>query len=193
MPAEYVQRANEQFDIQTQVLYGTTENSPYVTGCYLNDPWEKQAYTIGRPGDHMECKIVNEKGDIVPLGEPGELCTRGYQVFMGYLGDDEKTREAIDASRWYYTGDTASMDEEGYIKIVGRSKDMINRGGENVYPSEIEAVLLQHDNVLDAQVVGAPDSRLGEVVAVYLKLKKDEGEISLQELKDHCNSQLSAF
>merc|ERR1712226_1703805 len=148
MPAEYVECANKQFNIQTQVLYGTTENSPYVTGCYLNDPWEKQAHTIGRPGEHMECKIVNDQNETVAVGEVGELCARGYQVFMGYLGDDEKTREAIDASRWYHTGDTAKMDDEGYVTIVGRSKDMINRGGENVYPSEIESVLLQHENVL---------------------------------------------
>lgn len=196
-PPELVKKAMEDFGITMIVAYGTTENSPLVTAMYVDDTFEHKTETVGRPTDHSEVKIVDRQGRTVPIGSAGELCTRGYMVFRGYLNDPEKTSEAIDQGRWYHTGDLAEMDEEGYIKIVGRIKDMIIRGGENVYPSEIEDVILGHEDILDVQVVGAPDYRLGEVVAAYLRIndsaKGKSDEEVVESVKALCQEKLAKF
>lgn len=196
MPKEIFELSNQLFDIQTQNFYGSTENSTVMTGCYLDDPIEKQLNTVGRAFDHIELKVVDSQGETVPIGHPGELCTRGWPLMKGYLKDPERTAQAIDENRWYHTGDLAEMDEEGYIKIVGRIKDMLIRGGENVYPIEIESCLLQHEYILDAQVVAAKDSRLIEVPAVYIRLQPnvsvDEEQV-LADLKQHCAQSLAKF
>lgn len=170
LPPELIKKADSEFDIKTQIVYGSTECSPVITGCYLDDPFDKRVNTVGRALDHIELKIVNHKNQVMPIGQAGEICSRGFGTFPGYLHDPKKTAEAVEHN-WFKTGDLGIMDEEGYVKIVGRIKDMIIRGGENVYPSEIEGCLLKHELVLDAQVVGAPDFRLGEVVAVYVRLR----------------------
>ena len=166
-------------------------------GCYLDDPEEKKLETIGRAYDHLELKIAGPDGSTVPLNTPGELCTRGWALFQGYLKDPQKTSQAIDPARWYHTGDLAQMDHEGYVKIVGRIKDMIIRGGENVYPSEIEDVILGHEDILDVQVVGAPDYRLGEVVAAYLRIndsaKGKSDEEVVESVKALCQEKLAKF
>ena len=197
MPPELVKKANNDFNIHTLVAYGTTENSPLVTSCYMNDNFNHKTDSVGRAVDHCELKVVDHEGKTVPIGQAGELCTRGYMVFQGYLKDEEKTREAIDDSRWYHTGDLVEMDSEGYIKIVGRIKDMIIRGGENVYPSELENIILQHEDVLDVQVVGALDYRLGEVVAAYIRVSDSAKEKSEEEviegLKKFCADEMAKF
>lgn len=198
-PPELVEKANREFNMQTLVAYGSTENSPLVTTCYKDDTFKNATATVGRAIDHIEVKVVDREGKTVPLGQSGELCTRGHVVFQGYLNDPEKTAEVVDSAGWFHTGDLVSMDEQGYLKITGRSKDMIIRGGENVYPSEIENILLQHEDVLDAQIVGAPDYRLGEVVAAYIRVKdvvKDSqksDESVIADLKAHCSQHLAKF
>ena len=139
------------------ICYGMTETSPLSTQTGLDDPLERRVGTVGRVHPHVEIKMVDAEGRIVPPGAPGELCTRGYSVMLGYWNDPEKTAEAIDAAGWMHTGDLATMDAEGYVNIVGRLKDMVIRGGENVYPREVEEFLYRHPEVADVQVIGVPD------------------------------------
>jgi fatty-acyl-CoA synthase len=144
------------------------------------------------PLPHTEIKVIDDKGRIVPRGEPGELCTRGYCVMRGYWGDPERTAETIDDARWIRTGDTATMDENGYLRIVGRSKDMLIRGGENIYPREIEEFLYTHPKVEQAEVVGVPDLKFGEEVAAWIKLH--EGlSASEEEIREFCKGKLAHF
>ena len=133
---------------------------------------ERRVTSVGRTQPHLESKIVDEHGAVVPRGQIGELCTRGYSVMLGYWNNPDATREAIDGARWMHTGDLAVMDDEGYIKIVGRNKDMIIRGGENVYPREIEEFLFTHPAVADVQVIGVPDSKFGEEIVAWVKLHR---------------------
>jgi len=158
-----------------------------------HDPLEKRVSSVGRVHPHVEVKIVDPStGQIVELGESGELCTRGYSVMLGYWEDAERTSEAIDAARWMHTGDLATMDDEGYLKIVGRSKDMIIRGGENVYPREIEEFLYSHDAISDASVYGVPDPRYGEVVMVSVILR-DGASLSEDELREYCQGKIAHY
>jgi fatty-acyl-CoA synthase len=146
-----------------------TETSPVSAQTAPGDPLEKRVSTVGRVHPHVEVKIVDPKsGAIVPRGEPGELCTRGYSVMLSYWDDPERTAEVIDAARWMHTGDLATMDGEGYLNIVGRIKDMVIRGGENLYPREIEEFLMGHPEVADVQVVGVPDPRYGEELMAWI-------------------------
>jgi fatty-acyl-CoA synthase len=157
---------------EVTICYGMTETSPVSTQTALDDPLDKRTGTVGRVHPHVEVKVIDaESGRIVPRGMPGELCTRGYSVMLGYWNNEAGTRTAIDASRWMHTGDLATMDAEGYLNIVGRIKDMIIRGGENVYPREVEEYLYTHPAVSDAQVIGVPSEKYGEEVMAWIRLK----------------------
>ncbi|WP_199101002.1 AMP-binding protein [Dyella sp. ASV21] len=174
------------------IAYGMTETSPVSFQTTLDDPLERRVDSVGRIHPHVEVKLVDERGSIVPRGTPGELCTRGYSVMLGYWEDDARTRETIDAARWMHTGDLAVLDDDGYCTIVGRLKDMIIRGGENVYPREIEEFLYTHPKVQDVQVFGVPDARFGEQVCAWIRLR--EGcECSEAEIQSYCRHHLAYF
>lgn len=178
---------------EVQIAYGMTETSPVSTQTKIGTPLEKQVSTVGQVMPHIEVKVIDsETGLVAPIGEAGELCTRGYSVMLGYWNDKEKTSEAIDSARWMHTGDIAVMDDEGYLNIVGRIKDMIIRGGENVYPREIEEFLYTHPAIIDVQVIGIPSQKFGEEVMAWVKLK--EGSTTTeQELIDFCTGKISHF
>ena len=145
------------------IAYGMTETSPVSTHTRRDDSLERKVGTVGRVCPHLEIKIVDPvSGDTVPRGEAGEFCTRGYSVMLGYWQDEEKTREAVDTDGWMHTGDLGVMDDDGYVRITGRIKDMVIRGGENIYPREIEEFLYTHPDIEDVQVVGVPDAKYGE-------------------------------
>jgi fatty-acyl-CoA synthase len=169
-PIETMRRVvSEMHMSEVTICYGMTETSPVSTQTAAGDPLEKRVSTVGRVHPHVEVKIVDsESGAIVPRGEPGELCTRGYSVMLSYWDDSPATAEAIDAARWMHTGDLATMDEEGYVNIVGRIKDLVIRGGENLYPREIEEFLMSHPDVAAVQVVGVPDPRYGEELMAWI-------------------------
>ncbi|WP_243387645.1 AMP-binding protein [Bacillus kexueae] len=175
------------------IAYGQTESSPVITQTTTADSVERRVETVGKPHPYVEVKIVNpETGEEVGPNVQGELCTRGYLVMRGYYKMPEATAEAIDAEGWLHTGDLATMDEDGYVKITGRLKDMIIRGGENVYPREIEECIYQHEAILDVQVVGVPDVKYGEKVAAYIKLK-DGYTLTDKELHAFCRDKLSFY
>ncbi|MCC6074324.1 AMP-binding protein [Pseudomonas sp. GCM10022188] len=192
-PIEVMKRViNELHMSEVQIAYGMTETSPVSTQTGPADDLERRVTSVGRTQPHLESKIVDEHGRVLPRGQIGELCTRGYSVMLGYWNNPEATREAIDGARWMHTGDLATMDEEGYIKIVGRNKDMIIRGGENVYPREIEEFLFTHEAVADVQVIGVPDSKYGEEIVAWVKLHpghKVEGEA----LREFCKGRIAHF
>ncbi|NNE01841.1 MAG: AMP-binding protein, partial [Eudoraea sp.] len=176
-----------------QIAYGMTETSPVCTQTKIGTPLEKQVSTVGQVHPHLEVKIIDqETGQVVPLGIAGELCTRGYSVMLGYWDNKEQTRSAIDSARWMHTEDLATMDEDGYINIVGRIKDMIIRGGENIYPKEIEEFLFTHPKVSDAKVIGVPDAKYGEVVMAWVKLKEGE-QASVEEFTQFCKGKIAHF
>ena len=176
-----------------QIAYGMTETSPVSTQTRKGASIEKQVTTVGQVHPHLEIKIIDENtGLVVPLGKPGEVCTRGYSVMLGYWDDKEKTREAIDSARWIHSGDIAVMDEEGYISIVGRIKDMIIRGGENIYPREIEDFLYTHPAIIEVEVIGVPDVKYGEEVMAWIKLKESE-QVSEEDLREFCKGQIAHY
>jgi fatty-acyl-CoA synthase len=193
-PIEVMRRVQTEMHMgEVTICYGMTETSPVSTQTRRDAPLDKQVSTVGRVHPHVEVKVVDPAtGRTVPRGETGELCTRGYCVMLGYWNDEGATREAIDAARWMHTGDLASMDDEGYVKIVGRIKDMIIRGGENVYPREIEEFLYTHPAVADVQVIGVPDDRYGEVVCAWV-IAKAGAEVDEEELKDFCRDKIARF
>ena len=176
-----------------EICYGMTETSPVSTQTRSDSPLEKRVGTVGVIHPHLEIKIVDPAGDhIVPLGKPGELCTRGYSVMLGYWNNPEATATAIDAARWMHTGDLATMDEEGYINIVGRIKDMVIRGGENVYPREIEEFLYTHPKISDVQVIGVPDPKYGEEIMAWVKLKPGE-QATEEEIIAFCEGKIAHY
>jgi fatty-acyl-CoA synthase len=178
---------------QVTIAYGMTETSPVSTQTSTDDSVEHRVTTVGRVGPHIESKIVDpETGELVPRGVGGEYCTRGYHVMLGYWNDPEKTAEAIDADGWMHSGDLATMDDDGYVNIVGRIKDMIIRGGENIYPREIEEFLYSHPAIADAQVIGVPDERYGEELMAWVQLIPG-GELTEDELKDFCRDKIAHF
>ncbi|XP_060071243.1 medium-chain acyl-CoA ligase ACSF2, mitochondrial-like [Ylistrum balloti] len=192
-PVEVMLQVNEKMHMpKVTVAYGTTENSPVTFQTMTDDNLERRTSTVGRPLDHVEAKIVDKEGNMVPVGTTGELCIRGINTMLGYWDDPEKTGEVISTSRWYSTGDTAVFDEEGFCKIVGRIKDLIIRGGENVYPMEIEEVLYKHPKVKDVQVVGVPDKRLGEEICAWIQVK-DGQKLTEKEVKDFCKDKLARY
>ncbi len=179
-PIEVMKQVFERMHMREVVIaYGMTETSPMSLQCAPDDPLDRRVSTVGRISPHVEVKIVDADGRIVPRGEPGELCTRGYSVMLGYWNDAEKTAEAVDCNGWMHTGDLATIDAEGYCNIVGRSKDMVIRGGENVYPREVEEFLYRHPQIQDVQCVGVPDAKFDEVLCACVILKPgasvDEG------------------
>jgi fatty-acyl-CoA synthase len=178
---------------EVTICYGMTETSPVSTQSLLDDPLEKRVSTVGRVHPHVEIKVIDpETGHIVARGTAGELCTRGYSVMLGYWDNDAATREAIDATGWMHTGDLATMDDEGYVNIVGRIKDMIIRGGENVYPREVEEYLLTHPDVIDAQVIGVPSERYGEEVMAWVRARPDSG-LTADALTLFCRGRIATF
>ncbi|MBM3622492.1 MAG: AMP-binding protein [Alphaproteobacteria bacterium] len=192
-PIEVMKRVQSRMNMhEVTIAYGMTETSPVSTQCATDDPVERRVSTVGQVLPHIEIKIVDGEGKIVPRGETGEFCTRGYSVMTGYWNDAEKTAEAIDAGGWMHTGDLATMDEEGYVNIVGRLKDMVIRGGENVYPREIEEFLYRHPKVQDVQVVGVPDTRYGEEVCAWIKLRDGESATD-EEIRAFCKGQIAHY
>jgi fatty-acyl-CoA synthase len=175
------------------ICYGMTETSPVSFQTMTADSIEKQVSTVGRVHPHVECKIINpESGAVVPRGEPGELLSRGYIVMLGYWEDPVATTQAVDSARWMHTGDLATMDMEGYVTIVGRSKDMIIRGGENVYPREVEEFLYGHPQIQDVQVIGVPDEKYGEEVMAWVILKPGQ-TTTADELTDYCRGKIAHY
>jgi fatty-acyl-CoA synthase len=192
-PIEVMKRVQAQMNMhQVTIAYGMTETSPVSTQSSVDDPLERRVSTVGRVQPHIEVKIVDTQGRVVPRGTTGELCTRGYSVMRGYWNDDEKTRDAIDAAGWMHTGDLATMDDEGYVNIVGRLKDMVIRGGENVYPREIEEFLYRHPKVQDVQVVGVPDAKYGEELCAWVKLRDGESATA-DEIREFCRGQIAHY
>ena len=178
---------------EVEICYGMTETSPVSTQTRIDAPLEKRVSTVGVIHPHLEIKIVDPNtGQVVPIGQPGELCTRGYSVMLGYWNNPDATTEAVDQARWMHTGDLATMDQEGYINIVGRIKDMIIRGGENVYPREIEEFLYTHPKISDVQVIGIPDSKYGEEIMAWVKVKPGE-QITEEELREYCKGQIAHY
>jgi fatty-acyl-CoA synthase len=174
------------------IMYGQTETSPVNHMTDIDAPAEKRCGTVGRVGPYQEIKIIDEQGVVVPVGSTGELCCRGYSVMRGYWNDEERTRETIDSSGWLHSGDLAEMDVEGYVQIVGRIKDMIIRGGENVYPREIEEFLYTHPDILEAQVFGIPDEKYGEIVCAWVQ-QRDGVELSAADIRAYCADQITHF
>ena len=174
------------------IAYGMTETSPVSFQSSIDDPVALRVSTIGRVHPHLEVKIVDGNGRIVPRGQKGELLTRGYSVMLGYWGDEEKTREAIDPARWMHTGDLAVIDEQGFASIVGRSKDMVIRGGENIYPREVEEYLYRHPKVLDVQCVGVPDKKYGEELAACIVLRPGM-QATAEEIRAFCDGQIAHY
>jgi len=194
-PAEIMRKVNGKMHMkEVQIAYGMTETSPVSIQTSSLDPFEKQVTTVGRTQPHQETKIVDPaNGNVVPRGETGELCTRGYSVMLKYWNNEEKTREAIDDFGWMHTGDLATMDEDGYIKIVGRIKDMVIRGGENIYPREIEEFLYTHPAIEEVQVTGIPDEKYGEELIAWVKLRPDADPVTREELQEFCKGQIAHF
>jgi fatty-acyl-CoA synthase len=179
---------------EVSIAYGMTETSPVSTQTRSDDSLERRVGTVGRVGPHLEIKIVDPETNLtVPIGEPGEFCTRGYSVMLGYWEQQDKTAEAIDAARWMHTGDLAVMDEDGYVSITGRIKDMVIRGGENIYPREIEEFLYTHPDILDAQVIGVPDARYGEELMAWIRLRPGAAEITAESLREFCDNRLAHY
>ena len=172
------------------IAYGMTETSPVSFQSALDDPIERRVSTVGRIQPHAEVKLIDEGGATVPRGVPGELCTRGYLVMQGYWNDPERTSEAIDPEGFMHTGDLAQMDEDGYVNISGRLKDMVIRGGENIYPREVEEFLYSHPKVLDVQVIGLPDARMGEELCACVIPKE---KLTEDEIRDFCKGQIAHY
>ncbi|MDI1436027.1 AMP-binding protein [Polyangium sorediatum] len=193
-PVEVMRRVVSQMHMrEVTICYGMTETSPVSTQSAMDDPEDKRVGTVGRVHPHVEVKIVDPKtGTVLPRGVAGELCTRGYSVMLGYWGDEEATRVSIDAGRWMHTGDLATIDAAGYVNIVGRIKDMIIRGGENVYPREIEEYLHLHPRVSEAQVIGVPSAKYGEEIMAWIRPKPGD-TVSEAELVEFCKGKIATF
>jgi fatty-acyl-CoA synthase len=192
-PIEVMRQVIERMRMpQVTIAYGMTETSPVSFQSSADDTLERRVSTVGRIQPHLEVKIVDSQGRIVPLGEAGELCTRGYSVMLGYWDDEARTDEAIDAAGWMHTGDLATLDAEGYCNIVGRIKDMVIRGGENVYPREIEEFLYRHPAIQDVQVIGVPDVKYGEELCAWIVLKPDAA-LDEEGVRAFCREQIAHY
>ena len=190
-PVEIMKRVVSEMHCEGMIVgYGQTESSPIITMSAVHDSLERRVSTVGQACANTEVKIVSASGETVPVGEQGELCTRGYLVMKGYDQEPEATRRAIDEDGWLHTGDLATMDIDECFRITGRAKDMIIRAGENVYPREIEEFLHTHPKVAEVQVVGLPDARLGETVAAWIRLKEPAAE---EEIREFCRGRIAHF
>ena len=193
-PVEVMRQSIERMNMdEVTIAYGMTETSPVSTQTATDDPIDKRVGTVGRVHPHVEIKIVDpDTGETVERGQGGEFCTRGYSVMIGYWNNEERTAEAIDADGWMHTGDLAEMDDEGYVNIVGRSKDMIIRGGENVYPREIEEFLYAHPQIVDVQVVGVPDAKYGEEIMAWVQTDGDV-ELGVEEIRSFSQGKIARY
>ncbi|MGQ2912128.1 AMP-binding protein [Aeromicrobium sp.] len=194
-PVEVMKQVIERMGAEeVSICYGMTETSPVSTQTRTDDSVERRVSTVGRVHPNLETKVVDPAtGEVVPRGTAGELCTRGYSVMIGYWQEPEKTAEAIDADGWMHTGDLAVMDDDGYLSITGRIKDMVIRGGENIYPREIEEFLITHPDVLDAQVVGVPDARYGEELMAWLRMRDGAEPLTVEAVRDFCTGRLAHY
>ena len=177
---------------EVTICYGMTETSPVSFQSRSDDPLERRVSTVGAIHPHLEVKIIDADGRVVRRGERGELLTRGYSVMHGYWDEPQKTREAVDEQGWMHTGDLATLDDAGYCNIVGRVKDLIIRGGENVSPREIEEFLFRHAKIQDVQVFGVPDRRFGEIVCAWIRLKAGQ-QCTAEEVRDFCRDQIAHY
>jgi fatty-acyl-CoA synthase len=193
-PVEVMKKVQTVMHIpEMTIAYGMTETSPVSTQCATDDPLDRRVSTVGRVHPHVEIKVVDPAtGHVVPRGETGELCSRGYIVMRGYWNNEEATRLAVDAARWMHTGDLATLDDEGYVNIVGRIKDMIIRGGENIYPREVEEFLYSHPQVADVQVIGVPSEKYGEEVMAWVK-PRDGANLTGEELAAWCKGKIASY
>jgi fatty-acyl-CoA synthase len=193
-PIEVMKKVVERMNMsEVAICYGMTETSPVSTQTRVDDPLERRVGTVGRVGPHVEVKVVDpDTGLVVERGAPGELCTRGYSVMLGYWEDAERTAEAVDRAGWMHTGDLATMDGDGYLNIVGRSKDMVIRGGENVYPREIEEYLYTHEGIADVSVIGVPDERYGEELCAWV-IPRPGATLQEDAIRQFCRSRLAHF
>jgi fatty-acyl-CoA synthase len=194
-PVEVMKRVVSEMGMtEVTICYGMTETSPVSTQTGADDDLDRRTSTVGRVHPHLEVKVIDpETGLTVPRGTPGEFCTRGYSVMLGYWDEPEKTAEVVDAARWMHTGDLAVMDAEGYLNIVGRIKDMVIRGGENVYPREVEEFLYTHPDVVDAQVIGVPDERFGEELMAWVRLREGAEPLTPDALRQFCSGKLAHY
>jgi fatty-acyl-CoA synthase len=194
-PVEVMKRCiNDMHMAEVGIAYGMTETSPVSTQTRTDDDLERRTASIGRVHPHVEVRIVDPvTGETVERGQPGELCTRGYSVMLGYWDDAEKTADAIDSDGWMHTGDLAEMREDGYCNIVGRIKDMVIRGGENIYPREIEEFLYRHPDIEDVQVIGVPDERYGEELAAWIKLREGATPLDADGVREFCTGRLAHY
>jgi len=193
-PVEVMKRViSEMHMSEVTICYGMTETSPVSCQTKADEDMERRVSTVGRVHPHLEVKVTDpETGLVLPRGTPGEMCTRGYSVMLGYWDEPEKTAEVIDAARWMHTGDLAVMDPAGYLNIVGRIKDMVIRGGENVYPTEVEEFLYTHPLIEDVQVVGVPDERYGEELCAWVRLRPD-AELTVEEIRAYCAGKIAHY
>ena len=192
-PVELMKRVMHDMHLaELTIAYGMTETGPVSFQTAIDNPLQQRVATVGRVLPHTEVKIVDEQGRVVPRGTPGELLTRGYCVMRGYWNDPERTAEAIDVAGWIRSGDVAQLDEAGFCAIVGRLKDMVIRGGENIYPREIEEFLYRHPAVEQVEVIGVPDERYGEELCAWIKLREGE-TTSAEELRQFCEGRIAHF
>ncbi|MGY1591196.1 AMP-binding protein [Geodermatophilus sp. SYSU D00708] len=194
-PVEVMKRVVAEMGMtEVTICYGMTETSPVSTQTGADDDLDRRTSTVGRVHPHLEVKVIDpETGLTVPRGTPGEFCTRGYSVMLGYWNQPEKTAEVIDVARWMHTGDLAVMDDEGYLNIVGRIKDMVIRGGENVYPREVEEFLFTHPDIIEAQVIGVPDERFGEELMAWVRVREGAGAMTVESLREFCTGKLAHY
>ena len=191
-PVEVMKRVvSEMHMAEVTICYGMTETSPVSTQTTADDDMDRRVSTVGRVHPHVEVKVTDPgTGRVLPRGTPGELCTRGYSVMLGYWNEQAKTAEAIDAARWMHTGDLAVMDEAGYLNIVGRIKDMVIRGGENIYPREIEEFLYGHPAIEDVQVIGVPDPKYGEELCAWIRLRPGT-QLGAIQVREYCKGKVA--
>jgi fatty-acyl-CoA synthase len=193
-PIEVMKQVSEEMGIrEISIAFGMTETSPVTTFVRIDDTLENRCSTVGQVMPHTEIKIVDPTtGNTVPRGEPGEYLARGYVVMRGYWNEPDRTAEAIDSARWMHSGDLATMDEQGYVRVVGRIKDMILRGGENVYPREIEEFLYRHAQIADVQVIGVPDQLYGEQVMAWV-VARENAELTEEAVREFCQGQIAHY
>jgi fatty-acyl-CoA synthase len=194
-PVEVMKRVVSEMGMaEVTICYGMTETSPVSAQTGGNDDLERRTSTVGTVHPHLEVKVVDpDTGLVVPRGTPGEFCTRGYSVMLGYWNEPERTAEVIDQAHWMHTGDLAVMDDAGYLNIVGRIKDMVIRGGENIYPREIEEFLYQHPDIVDAQVIGVPDDRYGEEIMAWVRLRPGCEPLTVETLREFCRGKIAHY